>query len=100
VGGTRGYEHIATIRVWRYNTLLVPLYGFLAGDTLGLLVLVHDDDRVHAIAEQLQLAACVRVAPRAQVQVYFRGQRLDPQLTVSKAGLTPLDRVDVVPEEG
>ena len=100
MGGTRGYGHIATIRVWRYNTLLVPLYGFLAGDTLGLLVLVHDDDRIHAIAEQLQLAACVRVAPRAHVQVYFRGERLDPQLTVSKAGLTPLDRVDVVPEEG
>ncbi len=80
--------------------MLVPLYGFLAGDTLGLLVLVHDEDRVHTIAEQLQLAACVRVAPRAQAQVYFRGQRLDPQLTVSKAGLTPLDRVDVVPEEG
>ena len=100
MGGTRGYEHIATIRVWRYNTLLVPLYGFLAGDTLGLLVLVHDDDRIHAIADQLQLAACVRVAPRAHAQVYFRGERLDPQLTVSKAGLTPLDRVDVVPEEG
>jgi hypothetical protein len=80
--------------------LLVPLYGFLAGDTLGLVVLVHDNDRVHAIAEQLQLAACVRVAPRAQAQVYFRGERLDPQLTVSKAGLAPLDRVDVVPEEG
>ena len=80
--------------------MLVPLYGFLAGDTLGLLVLVHDEDRVHTIAEQLQLAACVRVAPRAQAQVYFRGQRLDPRLTVSKAGLAPLDRVDVVPEEG
>jgi Toluene-4-monooxygenase system protein B (TmoB) len=100
VGGTRGYGHIATSRARKYNTLLVPLYGFLAGDTLGLLVLVHDEDRVHTIAEQLQLAACVRVAPRAQAQVYFRGQRLDPQLTVSKAGLAPLDRVDVVPEEG
>jgi len=80
--------------------LLVPLYGFLAGDTLGLLVQVHDDDPVHAIAEQIQLAACVRVAPRAQAHVYFRGQRLDPQLTVSKAGLAPMDRGDVVPEEG
>ena len=80
--------------------MLVPLYGFLAGDTLGLVVQVHDDDRVHAIAEQLQLAACVRVAPRAHAQVYFRGQRLDPELTVSEAGLAPLDRVDVVPEEG
>ena len=79
--------------------MLVPLYGFLAGDTLGLVLLVHDDDRVHVIAEQLQLAASVRVAPRAQAQVYFRGQRLDPQLTVSKAGLAALDRVDVVPGE-
>ena len=79
--------------------MLVPLYGFLAGDTLGLVVLVHDDERGHAIAEKLQLAACVRVAPRANAQVYFRGQRLDPELTVSEAGLAPLDRVDVVPEE-
>ena len=80
--------------------MLVPLYGFLAGDTLGLVVMVHDDERVHAIAEQLQLAACVRVAPRADAEVYFQGQRLDPELTVSEAGLAPLDRVDVVPEEG
>lgn len=80
--------------------MLVPLYGFLAGDTLGLVVMVHDDERVHAIAEQLQLAACVRVAPRAHASVYFQGQLLDPELTVSEAGLAPLDRVDVVPEEG
>ena len=79
--------------------MLVPLYGFLAGDTLGLVVLVHDDERVHAIAKKLQLAACVRVTPRANAQVYLRGQRLDPELTVSEAGLAPLDRVDVVPEE-
>jgi Toluene-4-monooxygenase system protein B (TmoB) len=99
MGGTRGCGRIATTRDRRCSTLLVPLYGFLAGDTLGLVVLVHDDERVHAIAEQLQLAACVRVAPRANAQVYFRGQRLDPELTVSEAGLAPLDRVDVVPEE-
>ena len=43
--------------------MLVPLYGFLAGDTLGLLVLVHSEDRVGAIADRLQMAASVRVAP-------------------------------------
>jgi hypothetical protein len=31
--------------------------------------------------------------------VYLRGQRLNPELSVSEAGLTPPDRVDVVPEE-
>jgi len=78
--------------------MLLPLYGFLAGDTLGVLVLVHDHDRVRTIAKQLQLAACVRVAPRAHAQVYFRGRRLDPELTLSEAGLAPLDRIDVIPE--
>jgi len=85
--------------LWRYKKLLVPLYGFLADDTLGLVLLVHDNDRVRAIVEQLELAAIPRIAPRAHSQVYFRGQRLDPELTVSEAGLTPMDRVDVVPGE-
>jgi Toluene-4-monooxygenase system protein B (TmoB) len=99
LGGTHGCGHTEMSRVRRFNALLVPLYGFLEGDTLGLVVLVHDDERIRAIAEQLQLAACVRVAPRAHAQVYFRGQRLDPELTVSESGLASLDRVDVVPEE-
>jgi hypothetical protein len=78
--------------------MLVPLYGFLAGDTLGLVVLVHDDERVRDIAERLQQAAAVRVAPRAEAHVYVRGQRLDPDLTVAAAGIAALDRIDVVPE--
>jgi toluene-4-monooxygenase system protein B len=76
--------------------MLVPLYGFVQGDTLGLLVLVPDDGTVGAVAEKLQQAAAVRVAPRRRVHVYFRGQRLDPDLTVAAAGLVSLGRVDVV----
>jgi len=75
--------------------MLVPLYGFLAGDTLGVLVLVHDTDRVRDIAMQLQQAAAMRVAPRDGALVYARGVRLDPNDTVHGAGLTALDRVDV-----
>jgi hypothetical protein len=75
--------------------MLVPLYGFLAGDTLGVLVLVHDTDRVRDIAAQLQQAAAMRVPPRDGALVYARGVRLDPSDTVAGAGLTPLDRVDV-----
>jgi hypothetical protein len=78
--------------------MLVPLYGFLRGDTLGLVVLVQDDDRVAAIARTLQEAAATRVAPSPSASVYFRGQRLDPALSVTEAGLRALDRVDVVPE--
>ena len=76
--------------------MLVPLYGFLAGDTLGVLVLVHHDEHVRDIAAQLQQAASMRVEPRPGARVYARGKLLDPNDTVAGAGLTALDRIDVV----
>jgi hypothetical protein len=79
--------------------VLVPLYGFLRGDTVGLLVLVHDGDLVGDIAHRMQRAATMRVAPLTSGRVFVRGRELDPQLTVAQAGLTALDRVDVIPEE-
>jgi len=79
--------------------MLVPLFGFLRGDTIGLVVLIHDHQTVGEIAHVLQEAASMRVAPRPGASVYFRGARLDPAVTVSAAGLGPLDRVDVVQEE-
>ena len=79
--------------------MLVPLYGFLRGDTIGLLVLVHDTDTVADIAATLQQAAAVRVAPRPRVAVLFKGRVLAPHLTVSQAGLEALERIDVVPVE-
>jgi hypothetical protein len=79
--------------------MLVPLYGFLRGDTIGLVVLIHDHQTVGDIAQVLQQAASMRVAPRASASVYFKGAKLDPSITVSAAGLGPLDRIDVVQEE-
>lgn len=78
--------------------MLVPLYGFLQGDTLGLVVLVHGSDRVRDIAHRLQRAAAVRVAPRERMVVMLRGRVLDPDATIAQAGLEALDRVDVVKE--
>lgn len=79
--------------------MLVPLYGFLRGDTIGLLVLVHDHDRISDVAQSLQQAAAMRIAPRSAARVYADGKLLDPDLTVAKAGLRALDRVDVVAEQ-
>ena len=76
--------------------MLVPLYGFLKGDPIGLLVLAQDDDTIAAVAAKLQQAAAVRVAPRPRVEVYFNGRLLPPELTVTEVGLTALERVDVV----
>jgi hypothetical protein len=77
---------------------MIPLYGFLEGDTIGLLILAQPDDTIAALAEKLQASAAVRVARRARVTV-LHGQRvLDPASTVARSGLTALDRFDVVAE--
>lgn len=78
--------------------MLVPLYGFLKGDSIGLLVLVHDTDSVAEIGRKLQQAAAVRVAPKQRASVYHAGRALALESTVAGAGLSALDRVDVVAE--
>ena len=78
--------------------MLIPLYGFLKGDTVGLVVLVNDNDRIADIASSLQQAAACRVAPAPIAHVLFEGRVLDPQQTVAGAGLQPLDRIDVITE--
>lgn len=80
--------------------MLVPLVGFLRGDTIGLVVLVHDHQTVAEIAATLQEAASMRVPPGARSSVYFNGSKLDPAAIISATGLGPLDRIDVVQEEG
>jgi hypothetical protein len=77
--------------------VLIPLYGFLAGDTLGLIVLVHDHQTVAELAACLVQASSVRVAPREGLRVFAGERCLDPQLTLVQAGLTALSRVDVRP---
>ena len=77
---------------------LVPLYGFVQGDTLGLLVLVRTTDTVARLAAVLQEAASMRVVPSSDFFVRHRRARLDPTVTVAAAGLTALDRVELVRE--
>lgn len=78
--------------------MLVPLYGFLHGDTLGLIVLVQDDDTLATVADCLQEAACMRVVPGQRMRVWHNGKPLDPELTVTQAHIGALDRIDVRPE--
>jgi hypothetical protein len=83
---------------------MIPLYGFLEGDTMGLLVLAGEDDTMATLARRLQQAAALRVAPRALASVWSRGQLLSAGATVAATGLQALDRVDVrfdfQPDEG
>jgi hypothetical protein len=74
---------------------VIPLYGFVEGDTLGLVVLANEQDTMAELARTLQKAAALRVAPHAGATVWFNGAPLAPSTTVEAAGLRPLDRFDV-----
>lgn len=76
--------------------MLVPLHAFITGDTLGILVLVHDYEPVATIAERALLAAASRIIP-FDASVSYRGKVLDPKRRIDDVGLTALDRVDVKP---
>jgi hypothetical protein len=74
----------------------IPLYGFLEGDMLGLLVFVEELETVQELARKLQDAASIRVARNDDVELLYNGKTVDPALTVAQAGLQALDRFDVI----
>ena len=74
----------------------VPLYGFLQGDTVGLLILADDGDTLEALARKLQAAASLRVAARDEVQLVYNDKTMDLTMTVAQAGFQALDRFDVL----
>jgi hypothetical protein len=74
----------------------IPLYCFVEGDSLGVLVMVDDHDSIAELAQRAQQAAAVRVAPRQRAVVYAHGAVLDRDATVKEVGLIALERIDVV----
>ena len=76
--------------------MLIPLYGFMEGDTLGLLVLAEESDTILELAGKLQDAASIRVARKGKVDVVYGSKTLDATLTVAQSGLHALDRFDVI----
>ncbi|HKU39018.1 MAG TPA: toluene-4-monooxygenase system B family protein [Polyangiales bacterium] len=74
---------------------MIPLYGFLEGDTLGLLMLVEADTTLGELATKLRSAARLRADPGERVTVWVNDRPLDLQLRVSDAKLEALDRFEV-----
>jgi Toluene-4-monooxygenase system protein B (TmoB) len=74
----------------------IPLYGFLQGDTVGLLILAEEGDTLQSLARKLQDAASLRVAGRDRVQVIYNDKVMDPTITIAQAGFQALDRFDVI----
>lgn len=80
------------------GTALTPVYAFLRGDCLGLLLLVRAEEQVASIVATTYQAAAPRVARASSAAVYHAGRRLDPESPIAESGIAALDRVDVVPE--
>ena len=74
----------------------IPLYGFLQGDTLGLLILADEAETIQILARKLQDAASLRVASREHVHLVYNHKAVDPSLTVAQAGFEAFDRFDVI----
>jgi hypothetical protein len=73
----------------------MPLYGFLEGDTVGLLIVADEHESIASLTRKLQEAAGVRVLHMRDVQLVYQGNVIDPARTVSEAGFTALERFDV-----
>lgn len=74
---------------------MIPLYGFVEGDTLGLLMLAQPETTLAQLAEQLCSAARLRADPGPFVRILIEGVEVDPSLNVREANLSALQRFDV-----
>jgi hypothetical protein len=73
----------------------LPLYGFVEGDTIGLLIVADEQESVRSLAEKLRDAASLRVDGNCDMEVVYRGTVLHPDSTLAQADFKPLQRFDL-----
>jgi len=77
----------------------IPLYCFVRGDTLGLVVLANEVESIDELSLRLARAAAPRVTLAGPLRVWHRGRVLQGELTLGQAGVSALDRVDLTQED-
>lgn len=75
--------------------MLVPLYGFVEGDTMGVLVLAHQDWTIAEVRDRLRDSVMLRVGDDGEWELRAGDRPLPDAATVASAGLRALDRVDL-----
>lgn len=78
--------------------MAIPLYCFVRGDTLGLVVLAPEQESVDELALRLARAAAPLVTLAGPLRVVHSGRTLRGELTLLEAGIAALDRVDLIAE--
>lgn len=79
---------------------VVPLYGFVQGDTLGVVVLGRLDGTVAELGANLLRAVAVRLERQGPYQLRAGERRLDSDAALRTQALKPLDRIDLIWDEG
>jgi hypothetical protein len=74
----------------------MPLYGFVQGDTMGVVVLGRLDGTVAELGANLLRAVGVRVSRQGPYRLVAGERRLDPEATLRTQAMEPLDRIDLV----
>jgi hypothetical protein len=75
---------------------VMPLYGFVQGDTMGVVVLGRLDATVAQLGADLLRAVAVRVNRVGPYQLRVGARRLEPAATLRTQAIAPLDRIDLV----
>jgi hypothetical protein len=75
---------------------MIPVYAFLEGDTLGLLLFAYPNETVGAFTEKLELSAKFRVPRKRKPALIFAGEKLDPEILLGATSIKSLDRIDVI----
>lgn len=78
---------------------MIPIYGFLQGDTIGLLIFAYPQETVQELIDKVQKAAAMRVTPRTGMKLVYKDKALDSTVTVTEMGVQPLEHFFVIQGE-
>lgn len=78
----------------------LPLYGFVEGDTVGVLIIADERESVGSLAKKLRDAVSLRVATTDEMEIVYRAVTLDPAITLDQAQFAPLERFDLRRKHG
>ena len=74
----------------------LPLYAFVQGDSMGIVVLGRPEATVAELGEDMLRAAGVRIGRRAAFRLTAGARALELAATLGTQGLEALERVDLV----
>jgi len=78
----------------------LPLYGFVEGDTVVVLIIADENESVASLAKKLRDAVSLRVATTDDMEIVYRAVALDPAITLDQAKFAPLERFDLRRKHG